>query len=354
MGVVKPDLGKQEHRIGQAVNVFDAKNLPAGGDGSSAAAIGVDIGGSHIKCATVSAEGKILSTFEQGTPDNLEDLILAICQNIERLRSGCETAQFKRDCIGIGVPGVVRDGIIVGAIDNLPFLKNVNLRQLLQEALGGEFFVENDANLMALAEATFGAAKFNKNAIFLTVGTGVGGALLINGQIYRGTGGFAGEFGNMPVRNVGSDDALGSGWTRLEHLASTRSLIEKCELLDKKNAVRSCSHQDRSLDGKSIIDRYLDGDPIATEAIEWHFGNLMVGVSTLINVLDPERVIIGGGISTAGNFYVTELEKRVRANVIPELSEKVEIVTAGLGNMAGSIGAALMVFEGALTCKDGS
>ena len=307
------------------------------GAGPYDCAIGVDIGGTTIKSAVINLGGKSIYQAHVPTPHSGSDaLYKTLFAQIEQLEDHCRKSGLTPCGVGVGVPGVVKQGHIVSAIDNLPFLKGVHLASAINRP---DLVLENDAYLMAFAESKAGAAKSAETAIFLTIGTGIGGAFMFGSEIYRGAHGSAGEIGNMLVKDMETRT-----WQRFELKASTTALIRKYLSLNPN------THSD-AVNGRYIIGRFEAQEAAAMQAIDWHFDHLAIGIASLLNMLDPELVVIGGGISMTGELYVSELENRIRKIVMPELNTSVNIALAQLGSAAGSIGAGLVVMQQAASAE---
>lgn len=300
--------------------------------------LGIDIGGTAVKLAVVDQFAA--TCFETSSPtlagDGLAAFLTDLRQHIDRAL--CEAARRGANvsAIGIGVPGLVQQNCIVGGINNIPVLAGVSLAEELAE-LNLPIEVENDVYLMGMAESRFGAAMGVADVIFLTVGTGIGAALKLNGRFYRGANGRSSEIGHMVLSHGGARCSCGNRGC-FEVLASTPALINRyMDLSD-----RGSSAIGGPPSGPELVRRYLSGEPPARAAFSFHFEYLAAGVASLINIFDPQKVVIGGGITESGNFYVREVRQRVVKNVMDASTSKTSIDKAGLGNRAGCIGAACL------------
>ncbi|WP_302589526.1 ROK family protein, partial [Alistipes senegalensis] len=193
-----------------------------------------------------------------------------------------------------------------------------------------------DANMMALGETLFGAAKGASDAVFVTVGTGIGCGVLIGGRLFRGYRNRGMEMGHITVKCDGEACACG-GRGCLEHYASTAALVRRfCEL--------SGAGADGA-DGREVVRLYKEGNPAAVQAMEEHWNYLAHGIASMINLFAPQRVVVGGGISEAGDFYLAKLREGVRRQMMSVCGEDTELVAARLGNRAGCMGAAGLVLD---------
>ncbi|MEX6687807.1 ROK family protein [Danxiaibacter flavus] len=304
-------------------------------------AIALDIGGTNIKYALVDQNGFI--HFESLKPVKSEydklsivSLLKTIIRDVLNIANANQTEIVG---IGIGVPSVVDNGVVLFA-NNLPELDNINVKAIIKEEFGLPVFVDNDANLMGLGEVKYGTAGSISDAVFLTVGTGIGGALILNGQLYGGYRNRGTELGFLIVDSNKSADTCGTAGS-LEAMASVTALINDY----KKILAENNHHPDTNIDGKYIIAKYLENEPCAITAMNNHFYYMAVGIASLINVFAPQKVIIGGGISEAGDFYCEKISALVNKMAMKETSEFTRIELASLGNKAGFLGAAALIFN---------
>lgn len=302
---------------------------------SKSYAIGIDIGGTSLKCGVVNELGEILFSFlvslnEAKTEEEIITLIVnAITQCTDQLNEPIVG-------IGIGFPGLIENDIIVGGGVNLPGFEQLPLGKILNERTGHNIVIDNDANLMGLAEVMYGAAKDSEDAIFLTIGTGIGGAIMINKKLFGGYKNRGAELGHTVIQQDGIQCACG-GRGCLETYASVTALIKYYKSQNKL--------ADENIDGKTIIEKYLADEEYAINTMQHHFDYLAAGIVNCVNIFSPQKVIIGGGISEAGQFYIDELTQRVKKHAIPVSFSNTKIVAATLGNKAGLLGACANAFQ---------
>lgn len=302
---------------------------------SQSYAIGIDIGGTSLKCGVVNELGEILFSFivslkEAKTEEEIINLIVkAITQCTDQLNEPIVG-------IGIGFPGLIENDVIVGGGVNLPGFEQLPLGKILNDRTGYNVVIDNDANLMGLAEVIYGSAKDSEDAIFLTIGTGIGGAIMINKKLFGGYHNRGAELGHTVIQYNGIQCACG-GHGCLETYASVTALIAYYKSQNKTAK--------EHIDGKTIIEKYLAGEDHAVNAMEHHFDYLAAGIVNCVNIFSPQKVIIGGGISEAGQFYIDELTKRVKKTAIPVSFSNTKIVAASLGNKAGLLGACANAFQ---------
>ena len=296
-------------------------------------AIGIDLGGTFVKYALVSSLGELL--FEGKLPVNgasREEVLSLIGESIQRvLDDVVEKEGVILKGIGIGTPGVVDNGVVLGGADNLDSWENIDLSAIFSDKFNMPVLVDNDANVMGLGEATFGSAKDCSDVIFITVGTGIGGAIVINSQLYGGYKNRGGELGHLTIQHDGIDCNCG-GRCCLEAYASTSALIK--QYADK------IGKDVKEVDGRYIIQKYKENEPEAVACLNDHTDYLGHGIAGFVNIFAPQKVVIGGGISEAGQFYIDMIKESVFRYAMPDCSTNTDIVPASLGNNAGCLGAA--------------
>ena len=314
-------------------------------------AIGIDLGGTMIKAALVEKGRGVIHEVSTETesdhgPAHVLDRIAGVVRSISDLFADQEISG-----VGFGVPGTIDwDRTCVFYPPNLPGWEIVNLRTELHSRLGSDIpiFVENDANLAALGSAHYGVGRPYSSFIMITLGTGVGGAIIYDKKIFRGTTGAAGEVGHMTIDFEGPVDRYGIagaieayvGQKFLSHYARYKLLTH----------TESKIHQMASDDLKDLTPRMLyeaarDGDESAREILAWAGHKLGVVLASAVNLLDIRKVIIGGGLSAAGDFIFPSARKSLREYVMPVHREDVEIIRETMGNEAGMLGAAHLVFQ---------
>lgn len=288
-----------------------------------------DIGGTFIKYGVLDFEGNILCKGKTPTPlKNCRHTIPALLSEL--------TNDFKKrfniEAVGISTAGQVdsRKGEIIFATDNLPNYTGTKLSEQIREATGLKVYVENDVNAAALGELWRGSGKGHECFVCLTLGTGVGGAIIINGKLYKGRGGSAGELGHLII-NENGEKCTCSNSGCFERYASTSSLIRS---YSKFSGIK-----EDEITGEIIIQRVIGGDPRAVESYNKFLDHIATGLVSITHILDPGLIIIGGGISSAGEFFFKDLNDRFKRRVMPSFARYTEIVPASLQNDAGLIGA---------------
>lgn len=307
-------------------------------------AIGIDLGGTSVKYALISEEGNFL--YQGKLPSeadvSAEAVISQLLKAIDELQAFAAQKSYAIAGIGIGTPGIVdgTDRIVIGGAENIVGWENLRLADRIEQATGLETRLANDANVMGLAEARHGAAKGASHVVFLTVGTGIGGAVIIDGKLFNGFANRGTELGHVPLIANGEPCACGSVGC-LETYASTSALV-------KRFATR-CQEEgtlpDEEIDGKFIMQRYAEKDKLAVDCLDEHCFYLGRGIAGFINIFSPQKVIIGGGLSEAGEFYIDKVRKEAFRHAMPDTRVNTEIIAARLGNGAGCIGAASLILN---------
>ena len=309
--------------------------------------IGVDLGGTKVSVACLRGRKigeSVLQPTDRSASGALIDQLVAM---VDRIRSDDLAA------VGIGVPSVVEfaTGRVVSSV-NIP-LVDVPLRKVLGERLGVPVFVDNDATVAALAEAHDPDLRLvARNLVMLTVGTGVGGGIVLGGRIYRGATGGAGEFGHTIV-GLGLDDgaevpAPGGTFPQrgsLEWAAAGHALdrlTEQAAESQAESALGELKAQGKSVLGAEAVEAAEQGDAVAARIVEIWAERVGIGIANAINTFDPEEVVIGGGAARAGELLLEPARRVAIGYVVPGLGGKTSIRLAWHGVRAGVLGAALL------------
>ena len=326
MGMVEPDLGQRTLVTAMWT-------------------LGVDVGGTLVKLAVVGEDASTCYQSSSPTRTGEARFLKDLRERVDHTLVKASQNGARVSAIGIGVPGQVQGNRIVAGANNFPELAGVSLARELA-AVNLPIKVENDAYLMGIAESRFGAAKDSADVVFLTVGTGIGAALKLNGRFYRGAKHRAGEIGHMVLSYGGARCSCGNRGC-FEALASTSALIKRYMRLSRAAG----SAPGKPPTGPELVSLYHEGDPAAVEALQLHFDYLAAGIASLINIFDPQQVVVGGGITGCGDFYLAEVRRRVAAGVMSGSKNHASIDPAGLGNWAGCIGAACLFSDSAVAAE---
>lgn len=289
----------------------------------SPTAIALDLGGTSIKYGLVNGKGSILWESLCPTPNTSADAIVGeLLRCIREIQALGKTPA--PTAIGIGTPGMVdvETGAVLGSAFQLPGWENLPLAGLLSAQTGLPVFVDNDANLMGLGEYTFGTRKKGKNVLLFTLGTGIGGAIFINGTLYRGSQNAGGELGYIPFNYRGIEGY----W---EDFASMKALAEQYAGKNPETAPSA----------KLVFERAAAGDHLAQELIRENIHLVGRGIAGYINIFNPDTIIIGGGVSDSQLGYIEQVKQEALQYALPDCCKGLDIVAASLGNKAGMIGA---------------
>ncbi|MBI4335541.1 MAG: ROK family protein [Candidatus Omnitrophica bacterium] len=324
-------------------------------------AIVVDLGGTNIKAAVVghrspvtghrSREKKIKILKKISAPTKNYESKDALIEGLSKLSLGLiQSLNINKgevDGIGIGLPGLIdSDKGIVHGITNIKGFKDVPLRKLIEEKTGIAVFLDNDVNVMTLGELYYGAGRGARNVVCVTLGTGVGGGLVIDGKLYRGGSLSAGEIGHMPLNEKGPKCNCG-GLGCMEKFVGNKYIVEaalkKVKGGGKSVMVKLVNGDLRKITPEIISAAAKKGDGLAISVWKEIAGHLGVTLAGVVNLLNPERIIIGGGVAEAGKFLFGPLRETVRQRAMDVPARRVKIVKAMLGQDAGLIGAAVLV-----------
>ncbi len=308
--------------------------------------LGVDLGGTKILTAVTNSQGKMLSRDHNITPAQKghEAVIQSILESAHRALEQADVAISELTAVGIGAPGLSNPetGIIFTS-PNLPGWRGIPLRDIMQEKLGKKTFLINDANAAALGEFYFGAARGARNFIYITLSTGIGGGIVVDGEIYSGAIGAAGEVGHMTIDDDGPICNCGNRgcW---ETLASGTALAREARRRIKEGVTTSileyAGGDVEKVTAQVIHSAAEQGDSLAEELIARTGYYVGVGLVNLINIFNPELIIIGGGLSNIGDMLLKPAFKVAEERAYKEAFRAVRFASAGLGRNSGVLGAA--------------
>ncbi|RYL91606.1 ROK family glucokinase [Sporolactobacillus sp. THM7-4] len=308
--------------------------------------IGVDLGGTTIKMALIDDSGRIIDKWAipTNTIDNGSHITSDISTSINKKLSEFHLDKAEVRGIGMGAPGFIDmdSGFVYKAV-NIGW-ENYALKEELQKSTGISAIIENDANAAALGEMWIGAGKGSKNMICVTIGTGVGGGIIVNGDILHGVSGMAGEIGHMTM--VTKDGALCNCGKKgcLETVSSAtgirRLALEALDYNDSESILREIFEKKGDITAEDVFNCAGKQDPLSSAVAEkaaYYLGYALGAISIVIN---PEKIVIGGGVSHAGDVLLTPLIKYFKKYSLPRIFDACTIDIAKLSNDAGVIGAA--------------
>ncbi len=305
--------------------------------------IGIDLGGTNIAGGLVTDDGALVYKTSIPTITESEDALLsAIADVIEDVRK--HAGDEKISGVGIGVPGHADDktGIVVYC-NNVPFV-NTDLAGYIKEKTGLSCAIGNDANAAALAEVLFGAAREYKNAVMITLGTGIGAGIIINNKIFSGVNGSAGELGHACLYPDGLSCNCGRRGCFELYGSATALVRQTREAMEKhpESKLWEFAKTPDDANGKTAFDAMRAGDEVGAGVVKQYVRYLATGILDVINVLCPEAIILGGGVAKEGENLLAPIREIVKRECYSDYGKLTEFLTAELGNDAGIIGAAFL------------
>ena len=308
---------------------------------SAGETIGVDLGGTKMLVGVLDGTEVLWERREASTDQSEDELVELLVREVSEARD----ARPEVTAVGLGIPATFdhESGVAVAAV-NLP-IADLPIRDLVAERVGLPVFVDNDANVAALAESLYGAAKGKRNVVMLTVGTGIGGGLILNGEVYRGSTGAGAELGHIVIQadgppcqgncpNHGCVEALASG-TALGREGKAAAESSPDSALGKLLATGE------TVDGTAVTRAALAGDATAIAVFDLIGSRLGIACSSLANIFQPDAIVVGGGVIAAGDLLLEPARRELRERALNPMN-KTPILAATLGNDAGMIGAAAL------------
>lgn len=320
-------------------------------EGNQKPALAVDLGGTKIIAAVVLPSGKIISrrycfTLADGGPE------LVINRLLSAVNSAIAKAKLtasELSGVGIAAAGIidVDEGLITTS-PNLPHWHNIPLRDIVADKLGITAYVINDASAAALGEHRFGVGKGVANLVYLTVSTGIGGGIITDGKLYAGANGCAGELGHMTIDiqgpqcncgNFGCLEALASG------TAMSREAMGRLACGESSSMVELVEGRLEDITAEIVASAARQGDTLACDIVTRAAAYLGIGLANLVNIFNPELIVVGGGVSKMGDLLLRQAREVVRERAFQLPARTVRIVRARLGSNSGIMGVAAYVFE---------
>jgi glucokinase len=310
---------------------------------------GIDIGGTNIKFGLVDSNGEVVHRQQRPTmADKGPKVLMHLVTNIaEELLLHAAEEDHHVEWLGVGTPGAVdvRTGTVIGPCPNIEGWQGTEIGSILRERLNMPVYVDNDANVVALAEARFGAAIGSKSVVCVTVGTGIGGGIVIDGSLWRGASNSAAELGHLSICFDGALCSCGRIGC-IEAYCSSGAILDRTRSKLKKTPTPVF---DTLLDGdlskltiKKLFTAHKKHDSVARETLAETAGYLGVGLAGVVNLLNPETVVIGGGVADGGGGFVDAVAREIKERAFASAVQDLRVVKAALGNDAGFIGAGLL------------
>ena len=307
--------------------------------------VGIDLGGTNTKLGLVDEKGNIIFTTIVKT-DSMEGFSETIQRLSKILITQIEGTNVNFDdvvSVGVGVPGPVLNSRVVKFWANFPWKHGVDLALEFEKNLGKPVKADNDVNVITLGEMWKGAAQGYKNVLGLAVGTGIGGGIIVDRKLVSGEHGAGGEVGHIKIEPNGKLCGCGQKgcW---EAYASATGIIREAKsrlAVNRQNLLYEMT-KGRDLEAKDVFDAAKKGDAFSIDIVDYEAEKLALGIGNLLSILDPEIVVVGGGVALAGDFLFDRVKEKLKDVAFPSILENLKIVAATLGNDAGILGAAYL------------
>ena len=302
--------------------------------------VGIDLGGTNTKIGILDIEGNIYESTSIKTlsANGAEKTLQRIWDSVKELAQKGNINLGNIKGIGIGIPGPVINQSIVAFFANFPWGENVNIKAMMEKISGIETKLDNDVNIIALGEAKFGAAKGSRASVTIALGTGIGGGIYIDGHLISGFNGAGGEVGHMKLVKDGKLCGCGQKGC-FEAYASATGLIREAtsRLLVNKNNLLYTLIEGKidSLEAKDIFDAAKEGDQFSLDLVDYEAEYLAMGIGNILNIINPEIVVLSGGVALAGDILMNPLKEKLPKYALPVVTKDIKFVQGILGNQAG-------------------
>jgi glucokinase len=305
-----------------------------------------DLGGTHLRAATVDRNGHIHHRIKHPTPraEQPIEIVRALVNAARECESQCIPNGRKISAVSVAVPGTVdfEEGVVVKA-PNVPCLDGFRLSAALRDELKLPALLENDANAAAVGEMWQGAGRCYRHLVCVTLGTGVGGGIILDGKLWRGVDGSAGEIGHIGVDPFAGVPCTCGSRGCLEVYASATAIVRMTRETQPRYP-NSLLHMSEALTSEKIYRAGLEGDELALEVLRRMGVYLGIGLASLVNLLNPEIIVIGGGVSYGWDLFEKHMNQQVRERAFLLPAQRVKITRAECGDDAGLLGAARLAF----------
>lgn len=312
--------------------------------------IGTDIGGTNTKIGVLNSKGEILKStlIKTESIKGVEYTLNKIWNTAKELAKDLNISLDEIDGIGMGIPGPVIDQSIVGFFANFPWKKNINLSEMMEKISGKKTKLDNDVNVIALGETVYGAGKGFSKSLTVALGTGIGGGIVIDGKLVSGATGAGGEIGHMKLERDGKLCGCGQKGCFEAYASATgiiREAISRLQVNKNNGLYRAIDGDLNRLEAKHIFDQAKLGDAFSLDLVDYIAEYLAMGISNLLNILNPEVVILSGGVALAGDILLDSVKEKMNKYALAITLEKLEIKLGKLGNNAGIKGASALVIK---------
>ena len=302
--------------------------------------LGIDIGGTAVKIGSVTEHGEVIErdTFSVNFDEYETPILQTVIKSCHLFMGKFHRTPEAYKAIGVSATGAINteNGTVEGSAGHIKHWEQSKIKESMEAEFGLRVQVLNDANAAALGELWKGAAQGKKQVIVVTIGTGVGGGIIVNGEILLGAHGFAGELGHMPILCTGETCSCGNKGC-LEHYGSTSALVNTVKDAIEHGKIKK--PENNKVDGVWIFEEVGKKNPDMMAIVENWIEYIAAGIVGLIHIFNPEQVLIGGGVSEQQQLFMETLKEKVQSSVMEHFGRNLEIKAANLGNKAGMIGA---------------
>lgn len=310
---------------------------------------GVDIGGTNTKIGIVSTEGRIVAkeSIKTLSMEGVESTLKRIWATIKGLLEKNEINYEDLLGVGMGIPGPVREQEIVGFFANFPWEKNLNIAKLFRNISGKETKLENDVNVIALGEARHGAGRGAKTSVTIALGTGIGGGIYIDGKIISGFNGAGGEVGHMKLVKDGKLCGCGQKGCFEAYASATgieREAISRLKVNKTNKLYQKLNGEIDKVEAKDVFDCAKEGDAFSLDIVDYEAEYLAMGIGNVLNLINPEKIILAGGVSLAGDILLDKVKEKLPKYAMSVAIENGFSIELGiLGNDSGIYGASALI-----------
>lgn len=310
---------------------------------------GVDIGGTNTKIGIVSTEGRIVAkeSIKTLSMEGVESTLKRIWASIKGLLEKNEINYEDLLGVGMGIPGPVREQEIVGFFANFPWEKNLNIAKLFRNISGKETKLENDVNVIALGEARHGAGRGAKTSVTIALGTGIGGGIYIDGKIISGFNGAGGEVGHMKLVKDGKLCGCGQKGCFEAYASATgieREAISRLKVNKTNKLYQKLNGEIDKVEAKDVFDCAKEGDAFSLDIVDYEAEYLAMGIGNILNLINPEKIILAGGVSLAGDILLDRVKEKLPKYAMSVAIENGFSIELGiLGNDSGIYGASALI-----------
>lgn len=309
--------------------------------------VGIDIGGTNSKIGILDEEGNLLVSTSTKTESikGVDYSLTKIWNTVLEMakENGINSEDIKG--IGMGIPGPVINQEIVGFFANFPWERNINISKKMEEISKVKTKLDNDVNVIALGETVFGAGKGFSKSVTIALGTGIGGGIFIDGKLISGASGVGGEIGHMKLEKDGKLCGCGQKGC-FETYASATGIIREATsrlMVNKNNSLYTAIDGDlNKLEAKHIFDEAKKGDKFSLDIVDYVSEYLAMGIGNVLNILNPEVIILAGGVALAGDILLDSVKEKLKKYTLDNALTGLEIKIGELGNNAGIMGAAVL------------